>query len=66
MVFMQIAPPTRAEVPEYQQIRRTLEGMAGHINGRFAEPDWTPIRYLNRNFSRNDSRAITGPAELGS
>ena len=53
VVFMQIAPPTRAEVPEYQQIRRTLEGMAGHIAGRFAEPDWTPIRYLNRSFNRN-------------
>ena len=53
VVFMQIAPPTRAEVPEYQKIRRTLEGMAGHIVGRFAEPDWTPIRYLNRSFNRN-------------
>src|SRR4029453_2961504 len=21
--------------------------------GRFAEPDWTPIRYLNRSFNRN-------------
>ena len=51
-VFMQIAPPTRAEVPEYQEIRRTLERLAGHIVGRFAEPDLVPIRYLNRSFSR--------------
>ncbi len=52
VVFMQIAPPTRAEVPEYQEIRRTLERMAGHIVGRFAEPDLVPIRYLNRSFTR--------------
>ncbi|HXV24797.1 MAG TPA: alpha,alpha-trehalose-phosphate synthase (UDP-forming) [Alphaproteobacteria bacterium] len=52
VVLMQIAPPTRSDVPEYQEIRRTLERRTGHINGRFAEPDWVPIRYLNRSFSR--------------
>ena len=34
----------------YVEIRRTLEQAAGRINGRFADTDWTPIRYLNRNF----------------
>ncbi len=52
VILMQIAPPTRSDVPEYQEIRRTLERRTGHINGRFAEPDWVPIRYLNRSFSR--------------
>src|SRR5262245_22442719 len=52
VVLMQIAPQTRAEVPEYQEIRRKLERLAGHIGGRFAEPDWMPIRYLNRSFTR--------------
>jgi trehalose 6-phosphate synthase len=51
-VLMQIAPPTRSEVPEYQEIRRSLERISGHINGRFGEPDWTPIHYLNRSFTR--------------
>ncbi len=35
----------------YAEIRRSLEQAAGRINGRFADTDWTPIRYLNRNFS---------------
>ncbi len=56
-VFMQVAPPTRTEVPEYAEIRRELEEAAGRINGRFADIDWVPIRYLNRNVSR---RALTG------
>ncbi|MFQ5959143.1 MAG: trehalose-6-phosphate synthase, partial [Alphaproteobacteria bacterium] len=55
--LMQIAPPSRIEVPEYGDIRRALEATAGHINGRFAEFDWVPIRYLNRPFSR---RALSG------
>lgn len=49
--FVQIAPPTRSDVQTYQRIRETLEGEAGRINGRFAQLDWTPIQYLNRNTS---------------
>lgn len=51
--FMQIAPPTRTDVDEYMDIRQTLERSAGHINGRFAEFDWVPIRYLNKSVARN-------------
>jgi trehalose 6-phosphate synthase len=53
LTFLQIAPPSRGEVPEYQALRRTLEGLAGHINGLHASPDWTPVRYVNRNFSHD-------------
>jgi trehalose 6-phosphate synthase len=28
-----------------------LEQTAGRLNGRFAEADWTPVRYLNRDFT---------------
>jgi trehalose 6-phosphate synthase len=55
--FIQIAPPSRTDVPEYGVIRRELETTAGHINGLFAELEWVPIRYLNRSFSR---RALAG------
>jgi len=51
IVFMQIAPPSRSEVPEYQEIRRTLATSAGHINGRYGEFDWTPLRYINKSFN---------------
>ena len=50
LTYLQIAPPSRGEVAEYQALRRTLEGLAGHINGLHAAPDWTPVRYVNRNF----------------
>ena len=56
-VLMQIAPPSRTDVPEYREIRRTLEAAAGNINGRFAEFDWTPLRYLNKTFNH---RILTG------
>ena len=53
LVYMQIAPPTRTGVRAYDEIRNELEQQAGRINGRFAEADWVPIRYLNKGVERN-------------
>ena len=50
VTLLQIAPVSRGDVRSYVDIRRALEQSAGRINGRFADTDWTPIRYLNRNF----------------
>jgi trehalose 6-phosphate synthase len=50
VTLLQITPVSRGDVRSYVEIRRTLEQSAGRINGRFADTDWTPIRYLNRNF----------------
>ncbi|MDD9903349.1 MAG: alpha,alpha-trehalose-phosphate synthase (UDP-forming) [Rhodospirillaceae bacterium] len=50
--LMQIAPTSRGDVLQYQEIRQELETEAGHINGTYADFDWTPIRYLNKGFSR--------------
>ena len=52
VVMLQIAPPSRSDVPEYQDIRHELEAQAGHVNGRYAEFDWVPTRYLNKGFNR--------------
>ncbi|GHC09185.1 alpha,alpha-trehalose-phosphate synthase (UDP-forming) [Thermomonas carbonis] len=49
LTYLQIAPVSRGEVNEYQHLRNQLEQIAGHINGRHAAPDWTPLRYVNRN-----------------
>ncbi len=65
LVYMQFAPPTRTGVRAYQDIREQLERSAGHINGRFAEPDWIPIRYLNRGFSRNMLMGLMRSAKIG-
>ena len=49
-VLIQIAPPSRSEVPEYQDIRKNLAAAAGQINSRYGEFDWTPLRYINKSF----------------
>jgi trehalose 6-phosphate synthase len=50
VTYLQIAPLGRQRVPAYTQIRDALEQSSGRTNGGFADTDWTPIRYLNRNF----------------
>ena len=52
VILLQITPPSRIDVPEYEDIRRQLEETASHVNGRYSEYDWVPIRYLNKGFSR--------------
>ena len=49
-VVLQIATPSREDVPEYQRIRAELDARIGHVNGRFGEPDHLPLRYINRRF----------------
>jgi trehalose 6-phosphate synthase len=50
VTYLQIAPLGRQRVEAYKRIRDSLEQSSGRTNGRFADADWTPIRYLNRNF----------------
>ncbi len=63
--FMQIAPVSRSSVEEYVDIRQELEGASGRINGRFAEFDWTPLRYLNRSFTRHQLAGLYRASRIG-
>jgi trehalose 6-phosphate synthase len=65
VTFMQIAPLSRADVRAYAEIRRDLEQTTGRTNGRFADTDWTPIRYLNKNFPHDVLMAFMRSALVG-
>ena len=65
LTLLQIAPPSRGEVPEYQALRRELEGVSGHINGLHSAPDWTPLRYVNRNFPHEVLTGFYRLAQVG-
>ena len=65
VTFIQIAPLSRIQVPAYAEIRDNLERHAGHINGRFADADWTPIRYLNKDFAHQTLSGFLRLADVG-
>jgi len=65
-VFMlQIAPPSRADVQSYQEIRASLDSLSGRINGAFADVEWVPIRYVNRGYPRDRLAGIYRAAKVG-
>jgi trehalose 6-phosphate synthase len=65
VTFMQIAPVSRGAVEQYGSLRRELETLAGHINGRFAEFDWMPVRYLNKAFPQQTLAGFYRVARVG-
>lgn len=65
ITYIQIAPLSRADVRAYVEIRQSLEQAAGRTNGRFADTDWTPIRYLNRNFPHPVLMGLLRAANVG-
>jgi trehalose 6-phosphate synthase len=65
VTLLQIAPPSRGAVESYQRIRSSLEGMAGRINGAYADVDWVPIRYVNQGYSRDMLAGVYRAARIG-
>jgi trehalose 6-phosphate synthase len=52
VTFLQVTPKSRAEVPEYAAMNQEISALVGQINGRHGDAAWTPIRYVNRSYSR--------------
>jgi trehalose 6-phosphate synthase len=63
--LLQIAPPSRGEVQSYQEIRATLDGLSGRINGEYADAEWVPIRYVNKGYPRDQLAGMYRAARVG-
>ncbi|MCD6525556.1 MAG: trehalose-6-phosphate synthase [Desulfuromonas sp.] len=46
--LLQVVVPSRTMVPDYIDLKRLLEQLAGRINGRFSEQGWIPLHYYYR------------------
>jgi trehalose 6-phosphate synthase len=65
VTLLQITPKSRTEVPEYAEMGHAVNGLVGQINGRHGEADWTPIRYVNRSYSRAVLAGLYRSAHVG-
>jgi trehalose 6-phosphate synthase len=65
VLMLQIAPLSREAVEAYQEIRARLDALSGRINGEFADVDWAPFRWVNRNYRRDELAGIYGAARVG-
>jgi trehalose 6-phosphate synthase len=65
VLLLQIAPVSREGVEAYQEIRARLDSMSGRINGEYADIDWQPVRYVNKNYRRDELAGIYSAARVG-
>ena len=65
VTYLQIAPKSRSEIQEYMELGEALGAAAGRINGKFGDPAWTPIRYINRAYSRTALAGLYRAARVG-
>jgi trehalose 6-phosphate synthase len=65
VTYLQIAPKNRSAIPEYAELEQAANSAAGHINGKYGEVSWTPIRYVNRVYSRSALAGLYRTARVG-
>jgi trehalose 6-phosphate synthase len=63
--LLQIAVPTRGQIEAYRQLKTELATLVGEVNGRHAEVDWMPIRYLNKGFAQSTLAGFYRTAQVG-
>jgi trehalose 6-phosphate synthase len=65
VTYLQITPRNRSEIPEYVELAEAASASAGRINGKYGEVSWTPIRYVNRVYSRSVLAGLYRAARVG-
>src|SRR6202795_60529 len=65
VTYLQITPKNRSEIPEYLELTQAVGSVAGRINGKYGEVSWTPIRYVNRVYSRSVLAGLYRTARVG-
>ncbi len=63
--MLQVAPPSRDTIKEYQEISDTLDAICGRVMGRFAEPDWSPLTYVKRAYGQATLAGLYRLAKVG-
>jgi trehalose 6-phosphate synthase len=65
VTYLQIAPTSRSEVPEYATISRAVNETLGRINGSLGEPGWVPIHYVTSSYPRSVLAGLYRLAQVG-
>jgi trehalose 6-phosphate synthase len=65
VVFLQVTPKSRSEVPVYADLQGRVAAVAGRVNGAHGDLDWTPLRYVNRTIRRETLAGLLRMADVG-
>ncbi|MBC75064.1 MAG: hypothetical protein CME64_03535 [Halobacteriovoraceae bacterium] len=56
--LIQIAVPSRTDVPEYIKLRHDVERLVSEINGEFSQIDYIPVKYIFNSVPVHDLMAL--------
>jgi len=62
--YYQLAIPSREDISAYKQLKKEVDGIIGHINGRFSTGTWTPIHYMYSSVTFDELIALYGAADI--
>jgi trehalose 6-phosphate synthase len=65
VTYLQIAPTSRSEVPEYATLSRAVNDTLGRVNGSLGEPGWVPIHYVTSSYPRPVLAGLYRLAKVG-
>lgn len=53
LALLQIAIPSRSGIETYLNLQHEVAALAGEVNARHGEVDWTPVRYITKSFRQS-------------
>jgi trehalose 6-phosphate synthase len=65
ITYLQITPKSRSQIKEYAEMEAAVNSAAGRINGTYSEASWSPVRYVNRPYSRTALAGMYRAAHVG-
>jgi len=64
VAMIQVAVPSRSDVPEYLAFEQEMVELADHVNARFFRPGWTPIRLVRETLDQATLTAYYRAADV--
>ncbi len=64
VTLVQIAVPSREDIPKYGELKAQIERLVSEINGHFSEPGWLPVHYIHRCIDRAELLAYYRAADI--
>ena len=64
--LLQVVVPSRVTIPQYEELKTTIEQLVGRINGEFMRPGgWVPVWYVYESQTPTDLLAFYRAADIG-
>lgn len=64
VVLVQVAVPTRSDVPEYQYLTSRVNEQVGRINGRFGTVEYVPIHFMYQSVNFKEMVALYAASDV--